>query len=112
MSAPFERHVFVCLNERPAGHPRGCCAARGSVPLHLRLKQLVRERGLHDRVRINQAGCLDLCENGATLVVYPEGAWYGAVTAEDAEEIVERHLVGGEPVTRLLIPPDRYRRHP
>jgi len=99
----FQRHVFVCENRRPEGHPRGCCAERGGVALREALKAEVRRRGLQGLVRVNAAGCLDACEHGASVVVYPEGVWYGGVTADDVPEIVEAHLLGGRPVERLRV---------
>jgi (2Fe-2S) ferredoxin len=67
------------------------------------LQQLAREAGLGAKVRINKSGCLDQCEHGPTVVVYPDAVWYGNVQPEDAEEIVREHLVGGRPVERLRI---------
>ncbi len=99
----YERHVFVCENRRPDGHPRGCCAGKGGAEVKEALKAALKSRGLLGRVRTNSAGCLDACERGAAMVVYPEGVWYGGVTPDDAAEIVDRHLVGGEPVERLVI---------
>jgi (2Fe-2S) ferredoxin len=99
----FERHVFVCENRRPDGHPRGCCASRGGTEVKEALKAALKARGLQGRVRANSAGCLDACENGVTVVVYPDGVWYGRVTAADVPEIVESHLVGGRPVERLVL---------
>ena len=101
----FERHLFVCENQRAADHPRGCCAAKGGAAVRARLKALIHEHGLQDRVRANAAGCLDQCEHGVTVVVYPEGVWYGAVTVADAEEIFARHVVGGVIVERLRLDP-------
>lgn len=97
----YEKHVFVCTNERPDGHPRGCCAGKDSAAIRDQLKALVKERGLGKRIRVNAAGCLDQCEHGVTIVVYPEAVWYGFVSAADVEEIVSSHLVGGTPVARL-----------
>ncbi len=102
----FEKHVFVCTNTRPKGHPRGCCSAKDSAAVRERLKQLVADRGLKRRFRINAAGCLDQCEHGITMVVYPEGVWYGFVEKGDVEEILESHLIGGVPVRRLILPPE------
>ena len=99
----FERHVFLCENRRPDGHPRGCCASRGGAELKEALKAELRARGLQERIRANSAGCLDACEAGPVMVVYPEGVWYGGVTPADIPEIVERHLVGGQPVERLVL---------
>jgi len=104
--AAFERHVFVCNNTRPDGHPRGCCAAKGGEAIRDRLKVLAAEAGLKGRVRVNVAGCLDQCEHGVTLVVYPEAVWYGFVMAEDVEEIFRSHILEGRPVERLRLPPE------
>ena len=100
---PFERHVFVCHNSRAADAPRPSCTSDGKSELHTRLQQLSREAGLGAKVRINKSGCLDQCEHGPTVVVYPDAVWYGHVQPEDAEEIVREHLVGGRPVERLRL---------
>ena len=99
----FERHVFVCHNTRPADAPRPSCTSDGKSDLHARLQQLTKEAGLGGRVRINKSGCLDQCEHGPTVVVYPEAVWYGNVQPDDADAIVQEHLVGGRPVERLRI---------
>ena len=66
-------------------------------------KAALARRGLKGRVRANAAGCLDQCEHGPTVVVYPDGVWYGFVTAADVDEIVESHIIGGQPVERLRL---------
>jgi len=100
---PFERHVFVCHNVRPAGAPRPSCTTDGKSELQTRLSQLAREAGLAPNVRINKSLCLDQCEHGPTVVVYPDAVWYGHVQPEDAEAIVNEHLVAGRPVERLRL---------
>jgi len=55
------------------------------------------------KVRINQAGCLDRCEEGPCVVVYPEGVWYTYVDKADIDEIIDEHLVNGRVVERLKI---------
>jgi (2Fe-2S) ferredoxin len=100
---PYERHVFVCENERPAENPRGCCAAKGGSEVRAALKKRVIEAGLRGRVRINKAGCLDRCEEGLTVVVYPEAVWYRRVTLADVDEIFGEHILGGRPVRRLRL---------
>lgn len=102
--AAFDLHLFVCTNERKEGHPRGCCASKGAEEIRERLKSLAKDAGLKGRVRVNSAGCLDQCEHGVTMVVYPEGVWYGFVTVGDVEEVVQSHLVEGRPVERLRLP--------
>lgn len=100
----YQAHVFCCVNERPAGHPRGCCKEKGAEKLRNYMKARAKELGLAE-VRINQSGCLDRCELGPTVVIYPEGVWYSCQTIEDAEEILQRHLVEGRRVERLLLQP-------
>jgi (2Fe-2S) ferredoxin len=103
MPPPFERHLFVCLNERPPGHARGDCTSKGSPDLLKKFKDALKARGLDETIRANKAGCLDSCEHGCSVVVYPEAVWYGAVTQADVDEIVEKHLIKGEPVKRLQL---------
>ena len=101
--APFFRaHVFVCCNRRPDGHRRGSCAARGSEDLRDYMKARAKELGLRD-VRVNMAGCLDRCEFGPALVIYPEGIWYSPKTRDDVDEILAAHLVEGGRVPRLML---------
>src|SRR5574341_1869158 len=102
--AKFQHHVFVCQNERTQDDPRGCCLAKGSAAVLEALKVKTHACGLKRIVRVNKAGCLDQCAKGVTVVVYPEAVWYGGVQVSDVDEIVERHLLRGEPVQRLLIP--------
>ena len=99
----FEHHVFVCTNVRPEGAPRPSCTADGKSELHTQLQQLSKAAGLGATVRVNKSGCLDQCEHGPTVVVYPEAVWYGNVKPEDAAEIVNEHLIAGRPVERLRI---------
>jgi (2Fe-2S) ferredoxin len=104
--APFyEAHVFCCTNERPAGHKRGSCKTRGSEPLRNYMKARAKELGLKT-VRINQAGCLERCELGPTMVIYPEGVWYAPRTTADVEEILQKHVIEGGRVTRLMLQPE------
>jgi (2Fe-2S) ferredoxin len=100
----FQRHVFVCVNERPPDHPKGCCKQKGGEQVRDALKKKLGERGIKSEVRANNAGCLDQCEQGVTVVVYPEQVWYGHVTVADLDELIERHIVGGEVVERLMLP--------
>ena len=101
----YRRHVFCCVNERPAGHPRGCCKEKGSEKLRNYMKARAKELGLSD-VRVNNAGCLDRCELGPTMVIYPEGVWYRYDNAADLDEILQVHLIEGGRVTRLMLQPE------
>jgi (2Fe-2S) ferredoxin len=100
--ARYLRHVFVCVNRRPDGHPRPCCAARGGEEVRAAFKKAFKARGIGALARSGSASCLDTCERGVSVVVYPEGIWYGGVTVADVDEIVDRHVIGGEVVERLL----------
>lgn len=104
----YDHHIFICENTRADGHPRGSCTLRGSGSLREAFRAELQRRGLTLRCRANMAGCLDSCEMGPVVVVYPEGIWYGGVTEADVPEIVERHIAGGAPVARLLIRDPRY----
>lgn len=101
--APFERHLFICCNRREAGHPRGCCDPHAEERLQKAFKKALADRGLNRRVRANKSGCLDQCEHGPTVVVYPDAVWYGFVTEADIDDIIDGHLVGGTPVERLRL---------
>lgn len=99
----YERHVFFCLNRRDDG--RACCASHDAERLQAYAKDRVKKLGLDGKgkVRVNRAGCLDRCDEGPCVVVYPEAVWYTYVDEHDIDEIVDSHLVRGEPVERLKI---------
>ncbi len=103
--AKFEKHIFICTNQRPPGNPRGCCDATGNTELQGAFKEKLKQRGIpNSKVRANKSSCLDQCEVGPTVVVYPDAVWYGGVTLADVDEIIDSHIVGGRPVERLIIP--------
>lgn len=106
MSSYYAHHVFFCLNRREEG--RACCACHDAERLQAYAKKRIKDLGMagEGKVRINRAGCLDRCEEGPVIVVYPEGTWYTYVDKSDIDEIVERHLQHGEVVPRLLLAPD------
>ena len=97
----FEKYIFVCINERPDDHPRGSCAARGSLEVLAELKRLVKEHKLRLKIRVNKAGCMELCEIGPSIMVHPDNVWYQKVEVSDVAEIIESHIIGGVPVERL-----------
>ena len=105
----YKRHVFICINERPPGHPKGCCLEKGSAEVRDLLKAELKKRGLTSVVRANNSGCLDACAFGISMVIYPEAIWYGGVKKEDVPEIVERTILHGEVISRLLINDERYK---
>jgi (2Fe-2S) ferredoxin len=99
----YQYHIFICENERDSADPRGCCHQKGAPKIRARFKQRIEELGLHSLVRANSAGCLNTCANGPSVVIYPQGVWYGKVKIEDVEEIVQEHLLKNRVVTRLLM---------
>ena len=107
----YDRHVFMCTNVRPEGHPRGCCMERataggGVEKMRGYAREKARALGIAN-TRFNAAGCLDRCEFGPNLVIYPEGVWYRYETTQDIDEILQTHLVEGGRVERLMMQPDQ-----
>ena len=99
----YRRHVFFCVNQR--GADETCCNNRYSQEMRDYAKNRIKELGLHGRgkLRINNAGCMNRCEEGPVMVVYPEAVWYTYVDKEDIDEIIEEHLLNGRIVERLKI---------
>ena len=105
--AYYQRHIFFCCNQRDSG--KTCCNDKGASAMRDYAKGRVKALGLAEgnemrgRTRVNQAGCLDRCEEGPCIVVYPEAVWYSYVDRADIDEIVEEHLRHGRVVERLRI---------
>jgi (2Fe-2S) ferredoxin len=99
----FERHVFFCCNQREAGE--ACCNNHGAAEMRAYAKDRVKVLKLSGKgkVRINSAGCLDRCDEGPVIVVYPEAVWYTYVDKQDIDEIIDEHLVNGRVVERLKL---------
>jgi (2Fe-2S) ferredoxin len=103
---PPKLHLFVCQNERPVGGRPSCAARGGDAVLSALQRAVASDPESWGQVAVTPCGCLGPCFEGPVVVVYPEGVWYAGVTPADAAEIVERHLRGGAPVERLLLPAD------
>ncbi|MFQ5995193.1 MAG: ferredoxin [Acidiferrobacterales bacterium] len=99
----YRHHVFFCVNQREEG--KTCCANCGSPRMREYVKAKIKAMNLagKGRIRINMSGCLDRCEEGPIVVVYPEGIWYTYVDEQDLDEIIQEHLVHGRVVDRLRI---------
>jgi (2Fe-2S) ferredoxin len=101
----YDIHLFVCTNERAEDHPRPSCGRQGGAAIREAFARAFRAHGVSN-ARANKAGCMERCEEGPCVVVYPEGVWYRIENPEqDAEAIVREHLVDGRVVERLLLPP-------
>ena len=98
----FEKHIFICTNERQDASRKSCGEKCGLELVQLFKKGLL-ERGLKGRMRAQRAGCLDACEHGPTVVVYPEGVYYAGVQKTDVEEIILEHMLNERPVGRLIL---------
>lgn len=101
----FQHHVFFCLNQRDKSENRPSCANCGAKAAQEHAKRRIKELRLsgQGKIRINKAGCLDRCEEGPVMVIYPEGTWYTYFDTDDIDEIIDSHLVGGKIVERLKI---------
>lgn len=99
----FTHHLFICGNSRESGHRRGSCDPKSTHRLRDAFKKELKKAGFGNLARANQAGCLDQCEHGPTVVIYPQGIWYGGVSPEDVPRIVQKTLLGGEILNDLLI---------
>lgn len=99
----FKYHVFFCTNDRADGS--SCCQRHGAKEIRAYAKKKLKAMGsdIPEKVRINTAGCLDRCDAGPVVVVYPEAVWYTYVDKDDIDEIFESHLKNGEVVERLLV---------
>jgi (2Fe-2S) ferredoxin len=98
------RQVLVCVNTRPPGNPKGSCGEKGSDELYDAIRDLVRERGLDERVMVNRTYCLKHCSRGPSVTIQPDNVWYAEVKPGDLEEICRSHLEEGRPVERLSMP--------
>jgi (2Fe-2S) ferredoxin len=96
-------HIFVCTSNRPNGTQKGLCHQKSSVKVIEKFMQEIEDRDLTGDCMVNNTGCFGICSRGPIAVVYPEGVWYGNLTEEAVEEIVEKHIEGGEVVTQYQI---------
>jgi (2Fe-2S) ferredoxin len=100
----YHKHVFFCTNQRAGGE--ACCNNFGASHMRDYMKEKVKSLNLsndHNRIRINSAGCMNRCDEGPAIVIYPEGVWYTWVDESDVDEIIEQHLEHGRVVERLRI---------
>jgi (2Fe-2S) ferredoxin len=99
----FEKHIFVCINERAPGAARQCCGDETGTAIAKRFKELIQENKLRMKVRAQRSSCFDICEHGPVAVVYPEGIFYKGISVADVDEIFEQHILNNKPVERLQL---------
>jgi len=99
----YKKHIFVCENVRGADSPKRSCGIHGGKEIREKMKDRIGELGLHKSIRVNSAGCLGLCKHGQVAVVYPQGTWYGKITVDDVEKIIQTDLINDEVVSELEI---------
>ena len=95
----YERHIFICIG------PDCCTPEEGDASWQRLKKRVAQINGDPDRGRVyrTKVGCLRICHQGPTAVVYPEGTWYACMTPENVDRVVDEDLVGGRRVEDLVI---------
>jgi (2Fe-2S) ferredoxin len=99
----YDKHIFICINERPDGAKRRSCGEAHGMRIVDAFKTRLKELKLPLKIRAQKAGCLDICDFGQTLVIYPEGTFYVGVELGDVEEIIQEHLINNRIVERLRL---------
>ena len=97
----YKKHIFICINERDPNSPKGDCASCGGMQIRMKFVQLINKNGLKGQVRANKSGCLDACEFGTVIVIYPDNIWYTNVSLDDVEEIFDTSILNDKIVHRL-----------
>ena len=95
----YDKHIFICTNQKAEG--KACCGETSGMELVNKFKEVLRDKGLQGKVRAQRSGCIDACGNGPALVIYPEGTYYGQVTINDVERIVEQHIQNNQKLADL-----------
>lgn len=93
-------HIFVCASFRTNGGSQGACHKKDSNSLLQYLETELSDRDMND-VMVSSTGCLNRCEHGPIMIVYPEGHWYGSVNEEKIDEILDG-LAEGVPAEGML----------
>lgn len=103
----YKKHIFICTNQRAPEATRRSCGEAHGMEIVDAFKKKLKEKKLPVRIRAQRAGCLDICDFGQTVAVYPEGVFYVGVELSDVDEIIEEHILNDRPVERL-----RLKKHP
>ena len=101
---PPKHHIFICTNQRPAGHPRGCCSDKSGMHIFYAFLEEMGKRMMHNDCFISETKCMGPCLMGTAVVVYPDAVWYSIQSPEAAKEIFESHILNGQPVDKYRMP--------
>lgn len=96
-------HIFICTSSRTNGVQKGLCHQKGSVKIVEKFMEEIEDRDMSEECMVNNTGCFGICSRGPVAVIYPEGVWYGNLTPEAVEEIMDEHIEGGKPVEKYMI---------
>lgn len=99
----LKHHIFVCTSCRTNGQQKGFCFSKNSVDIVNKFMEAIEENDLSSEVMITNTGCFGICDKGPIAVVYPEGVWYGNLSEDSVEQIVEEHIMNGQPVKEFII---------
>jgi (2Fe-2S) ferredoxin len=95
----YEKHIFVCANQKAEG--KKCCGEAFGMEAVQHLRSRIKEANLQVEIRAQKAGCLDVCQHGPALVIYPEGTFYGSLTMGNLDQIFDSHILKGEKIESL-----------
>jgi (2Fe-2S) ferredoxin len=95
----YEKHIFVCANQKAEG--KKCCGEAFGMEAVQHLRSRIKQANLQVEIRAQKAGCLDVCQHGPALVIYPEGTFYGSLTMENLDQIFDSHILKGEKIKSL-----------
>ena len=98
----FKKHIFICTNDRGEESKRKSCGSCGGMDLRKELVKMINDNGLKGKVRANKSGCLNVCERGPAVVIYPKGHWYLGVEKKDLKRIFDTSILSNEPALELI----------
>lgn len=101
MELIYDKHIFICTNQRAAGVPRKSCGESHGLEIVDAFKKKLKEKNISFPIRAQKSGCLDICDSGQTIAIYPEGVFYVGVELSDVDEIIEEHILNNRVVERL-----------
>src|SRR3954462_6476142 len=99
----YEKHIFICVNQRETGAARKSCGEAHGLEIVDAFKKKLKELNLPIKLRAQKAGCLDICDFGQTVAIYPEDVFYVGVELSDGDEIIQEHIMNDRVAGRLKL---------